>query len=501
VYELGGVLGAGAYGVVRAAADRASGASWAVKSVPKRRAGLSPQLQLAYEAKIRSEVDTHSQLGASLDVLYLRDVFEDDSHVHLVLERASGGGVWPGGAFSEQAAAETLRAVLRAVAQTHAAGVVFRDVKPDNLLRTDGGALKLSDFGLAARCAPGQLLRERCGTPAYMSPEVVQQSYGFSCDLWSVGVCAYQLLTGRLPFRGEEEEGGPRPGQPGATKALFRSILFDSLDLQSEPWPAISPAAKDFVERLIGDKARDPGRRMGAAQALAHAWIRPQGLARPDGLDATVLARLQRFGVSGALQRALLRALASAATQPAAQQSNAELSSVARLFDSIAGGAADGIPAAGLAAALQARGYSASQAEWAQLLRVLDARGSGLVSRADFVAALADWRRVAEGEERWGAWAAEAFQALRASDGGGDGGERVSADALLHEACEVDWEAAGGAACRESVARALRGAAGAEGLSLADWARLLDEAASGEEELGEFDSRSAAAEQDSAFPA
>ena len=156
-YELGSVIGAGGYGVVRAAKDRATGEQLAVKSIPKHRAGLSPQIAAAYRDKLRSEVETHARLGASLDVLFLADVFEDDTHIHLAMERASGGGVWSSptladGRFSEQEAADVMRSVLRAVAQCHAAGVVFRDIKPDNFLRTDGGTLKLSDFGLAARC-------------------------------------------------------------------------------------------------------------------------------------------------------------------------------------------------------------------------------------------------------------------------------------------------------------------------------------------------------------
>ena len=500
-YELGDVLGAGSYGVVRAATQLSSGDAVAVKTIPKRRAGLSPQLQAAYLVKIRSEADTHSQMGASLDVLYLYDVFEDDQAVHLVLERASGGNLWASpalasGRFSEAVAADVMRSVLRAVAQCHARGVVFRDIKPENFLRTDAGTLKLSDFGLAARCSPGQLLKERCGTLGYTAPEVIGQAYSFPCDLWSAGCVAYQLLSGELPFRPDPDEAAElRPGAAGATKALFRAILFDSLDVESGVWATISPAAKDFVRRLIGDRAKDPALRMGAQEALAHAWVRPAGLASAAALDGTVLSRLQRFGVSGALHRSVLRSLAARAADSGGD--NAELAAVGALFDSIAatvsgGSGGGGVSCDALVKGLQEVGYSASPTEWRQLLPLLDSQRTGSVTRADFVAALTDWRAAAVGEPRWRAWAAGAFYAFRGGDGGdGDPVDaRIPADALLEQVCDIDWEAVGGAAvCREAVSGALRAVqAGPEGLSLDDWTRLLEDAGS-DEALTEFDGR------------
>lgn len=107
------------------------------------------------------------------------------------------------GHFDEAKAAEVVRVVLRTIAQCHAKGVAFRDVKPENFMYSSpdpAAPLKLSDFGLAVPFHEGQKLTERCGTIYYVAPEVIAMSYGKEADLWSAGVVAYQLLSGRLPF-------------------------------------------------------------------------------------------------------------------------------------------------------------------------------------------------------------------------------------------------------------------------------------------------------------
>ena len=94
--------------------------------------------------------------------------------------------------------------MLRTAAQCHSRGIIFRDIKPDNFLfltPAPNAPLKATDFGLAGKLPPeGERLTRRCGTPSYMAPEVINRSYGAEADVWSCGVVAYQLLTGRLPF-------------------------------------------------------------------------------------------------------------------------------------------------------------------------------------------------------------------------------------------------------------------------------------------------------------
>jgi calcium-dependent protein kinase len=502
--ELGAVLGAGAYGVVRAAVDRRSGQQLAVKTIPKTLPrGADPRTLAGYLAKIHSEVDTHFALGHSLNVVTFHGAYEDDKAVHIAMELCTGGTLWHspdlvGGRFSEEAAARIMRSVLRTIAQCHAKGVCFRDVKPENYLfqsAAPGAPLKLSDFGLAARCRPGQILTERCGTLAYMAPEVVSQRYSLEADLWSAGVMAYQLLTGRLPFTGgggddddNGDEGSSR--RPGNAKAVFRSILFDVPDLLDA---SLSPAARDFIRRLIGDK--DPRKRMGVAQALEHVWVREDGgLARTAPLDGTVIARLQRFGTTGALQRAVLRAVAASMPDAMAENksSSSELAAVEALFDSVDVEHGGILPRQQLVDALSSGGYALSADEWSQLLDAMDTKNSGRITRADFVAALLDWRCLAADQpDWWASWAATAFTSFAGQTSLADDGGGIEVDALLDEVCDVSWDLGGGAVCRHAVEETLSEVAGLAPhgkVTFDAWMGLLNNASS-EEDLIEFDAR------------
>ena len=99
----------------------------------------------------------------------------------------------------------------------------------------------------------GDILTEMAGSPTYMAPEVLDESYGLPCDLWSVGVMLYTLLAGYPPFE-----------DPSVLR-LFDMIKSKPLDLQSNPWPKVSHAAKDLLCKLLH---RDVALRATAQEAL-----------------------------------------------------------------------------------------------------------------------------------------------------------------------------------------------------------------------------------------
>jgi serine/threonine protein kinase len=95
--------------------------------------------------------------------------------------------------------------VLLGLEWMHRRGLLYRDLKPENLLMRADGHLVLSDFGMSTRLQPGQRATRVCGTAVYMSPEVLaEQGYGFMSELWSYGVLLYELFTGITPFLVEE---------------------------------------------------------------------------------------------------------------------------------------------------------------------------------------------------------------------------------------------------------------------------------------------------------
>jgi len=144
-----------------------------------------------------------------------------------------------------------MRAVLRTLAQCHSHRILHRDVKPGNFMLLDDGErapLKAIDFGLAVPFDPEQLPRTDLGlegTPWFMAPEVLSSQVGPASDLWSAGVMAHQLLTGRLPF---DDHGNP---VAPSISAVWRSVLCDTVAYNQPWWQGVSDDAKDFVNSLL----------------------------------------------------------------------------------------------------------------------------------------------------------------------------------------------------------------------------------------------------------
>ncbi|RHY33050.1 hypothetical protein DYB32_001931, partial [Aphanomyces invadans] len=144
-------------------------------------------------------------------ILRLYRYFHEDSLAYLVLEYAPHGSLQKllsdqaQGYFEEAKAASFVLQIVSAVQYLHARHVMHRDIKPENLLLGTHEKIKVADFGLAIHAPPPNVKRRHfCGTPEYMSPEIIDdQEYSVEVDVWSVGIVAYELLVGHTPFRGE----------------------------------------------------------------------------------------------------------------------------------------------------------------------------------------------------------------------------------------------------------------------------------------------------------
>ena len=109
--------------------------------------------------------------------------------------------------FSEKDAAEIMAQVLRAVIYCHANDICHRDLKPENILIETDGVVKVIDFGIAMAFNPEKGMHTVLGTPYYMAPEILSRNrYDEKCDVWSLGVILFCMLTGKPPFYGSTDD-------------------------------------------------------------------------------------------------------------------------------------------------------------------------------------------------------------------------------------------------------------------------------------------------------
>ncbi|KAL4610891.1 hypothetical protein ACB092_08G085200 [Castanea dentata] len=201
-YELGKLLGCGAFAKVYHARNVRTGQSVAIKVINKKKiAGTSLMSNIKREISIMRKLNHPN-------IVKLYEVLASKTKIYFVLEFIKGGELFAKiakGRFSEDLSRKYFQQLISAVGFCHSRGIFHRDLKPENLLLDENGNLKISDFGLSAvkeQIKPDGLLHTLCGTPAYVAPEILtKRGYdGATIDVWSCGVVLYVLNAGYLPF-------------------------------------------------------------------------------------------------------------------------------------------------------------------------------------------------------------------------------------------------------------------------------------------------------------
>lgn len=204
-YRIGKVLGEGAFGEVRLCVHRDSGAQRAVKVLRKSHMDEDEKRMLFNEINILKEIDHPN-------IVKMYEFFEDEKRYYIVTEICKGGELFDEilarGKFNEKDAAVLIKQVLSCINYCHSAKIVHRDLKPENILleqNKEFDQIKIIDFGTSLVYDPNKKLDEKLGTPYYIAPEVLGKSYGSKCDIWSIGVIVYILLSGIPPFNGKDD--------------------------------------------------------------------------------------------------------------------------------------------------------------------------------------------------------------------------------------------------------------------------------------------------------
>jgi len=268
-YELFEVLGIGSTSEVRRCRERGPARrEFACKIIDKTKVHeqYSTVMQI-FENEIEILMRLQ-QMRRHPNIIYLEDVFETEDKIIMVMEHMKGGELFDyvvdRGTLSEEEASNILRKITSAVAHMHSQGIIHRDLKPENLLLTDigpGAEVKIIDFGLSKMLPDTQSHNTQSflGTRGYLAPEMLKrQAYSASVDVWALGVIAFILLCGCLPFDDDSAQISDE-----AAKAKFC--------LRFPEWAeGISPEAKGFLAMLLNPDAR---KRVTSTQALEHPWL------------------------------------------------------------------------------------------------------------------------------------------------------------------------------------------------------------------------------------
>ncbi|XP_077407770.1 cGMP-dependent protein kinase 1-like isoform X2 [Vanacampus margaritifer] len=237
-----------------------------MKVLKKRQLTLGGQ-----QEQVRSEKIIMSQTRCRF-VVRLYRTFQDRKYVYMLMEACLGGELWTllrnRGCLEDASARFYVACVLQALSYLHARRIVYRDVKPENVLLDAHGCAKLVDFGFAKKIGVGRSGKAKtdktwtfCGTPEYMAPEVIlNKGHRTSADLWALGVFTFELLTGSPPFC-------------GADAAQTYAVVLRGMDMVEFP-DKISQDAADLIRKLCRD---EPGDRLGTLtngeDVRKHRWF------------------------------------------------------------------------------------------------------------------------------------------------------------------------------------------------------------------------------------
>ena len=250
-YKLIKTIGKGNFAKVKLAKHLPTGREVAIKIIDKTQLNQTSLQKLFREVRIMKFLDHPN-------IVKLYEVIETDKTLYLVMEYASGGEVFDylvaHGRMKEKEARAKFRQIVSSVQYCHQKHVIHRDLKAENLLLDADMNIKIADFGFSNEFSPGNKLDTFCGSPPYAAPELFQgKKYdGPEVDVWSLGVILYTLVSGSLPFDGQNL----KELRERVLRGKYRIPFYMSTDCEAllKKFLVLNPEKRSSLEVIMSDK-------------------------------------------------------------------------------------------------------------------------------------------------------------------------------------------------------------------------------------------------------
>ncbi len=253
-YKIGRSIGHGGFGKVNLSLHILSGRIVAIKSINKKK-GIYSKKNILYEIKLMKKLRGHK------NVVKLFEKFENKNYTFIVMENIMGGNllqtVKKMTKLTENQSKNIFKQLIETLKYIHSKNIVHRDIKPHNILLTLDNQIKICDFGVGKEITKGTLVNETCGTPAYIAPELLYNKPfdPFKSDIWSCGVVLYFMLTGFVPFKGDNDN----ELHNNIIKGIYPYI--DNISLE----------CNDLIKNIL---EVNPDKRFNLNDILNHSWLK-----------------------------------------------------------------------------------------------------------------------------------------------------------------------------------------------------------------------------------
>ena len=253
-------IGKGAFGEVWKVTHENSKKVYCVKILSKRD---------IFEQKLINQINKEISIMYNINHPYsikLYNHFEDNDKLYLIMEPASNGNLYSFIENNKNQKIKSNETIKKIIIQTieiikylHSLNIIYRDIKPENLLLDKDNNIKLCDYGWATYITPGKFLTVYCGTPEYVSPEMLKKyAYNEKVDIWGIGVLIFELVFGYAPFASSFNE--DRYNNIKAGKINWPKELGEDYTL-----------LKDLIEKIL---KVNPNERISLEQIENHQWLK-----------------------------------------------------------------------------------------------------------------------------------------------------------------------------------------------------------------------------------